>query len=151
MIGLLQRVSNAQVTVAGERVGSIGRGLLVLLGVQRGDSSLEADRLLDRLVTYRVFDDAAGRMNRSLLDCGGELLVVSQFTLAADTRQGTRPGFSRAAAPADAARLYQYFVDAARVKLGRVETGRFGAHMQVRLENDGPVTFWLEVTPRRAE
>ena len=148
MIGLLQRVARADVDVDGETVGEIGPGLLVLLGVARGDSTREADRLLERIATYRIFDDAEGRMNVSLADSGGALLVVSQFTLAADTHKGTRPGFSTAAAPADGERLYDYFVAAARQRIGSVATGRFGARMKVTLINDGPVTFWLEVTPR---
>jgi D-tyrosyl-tRNA(Tyr) deacylase len=147
MIGLLQRVTNASVTADGAIVGAIGPGVLLLLGVQRGDSEREADRLLERVVTYRIFDDTDGRMNVSLLDCGGGLLVVSQFTLAAETRKGTRPGFSTAATPADGERLYEYFVGAARQRLASVATGRFGARMQVALTNDGPVTFWLEVAP----
>lgn len=147
MIGLLQRVTTATVTVDGAVVGAIGPGLLLLLGVQRGDSPREADRLLERVATYRIFDDADGRMNVSLLDSGGALLVVSQFTLAAQTRKGTRPGFSTAAAPADGERLYEYFLAAARRRIGSVASGRFGARMQVTLSNDGPVTFWLEVTP----
>lgn len=150
MIGLLQRVTGAAVTVDGDTVGRIGRGLLVLLGVQKGDGTVEADRLLERIVTYRVFDDDAGRMNRSLLDVGGELLVVSQFTLVADTRTGTRPGFSTAASPADGERLYEHFVAAARRRVAVVATGRFGAAMQVSLVNDGPVTFSLEVRPNPA-
>jgi D-tyrosyl-tRNA(Tyr) deacylase len=148
VIGLLQRVRSASVRVGDEPVGDIGPGLLVLLGVQRGDGEAEADRLLERLVTYRVFDDAEGRMNRSLLDTGGDLLLVSQFTLAAETRNGTRPGFSTAAAPADGERLYEHVLAAARRRVGRVAAGRFGAYMQVSLVNDGPVTFWLEVAPR---
>ena len=148
MIGLLQRVTSACVRVDGEVVGEIGPGLLVLLGVQKGDAEGGADRLLERLLTYRVFDDADGRMNRSLLDTGGSLLLVSQFTLAAETRKGTRPGFSTAAPPAEGERLYDYVVAAARRRLARVATGRFGANMQVSLVNDGPVTFWLEVAPR---
>ncbi len=147
MIGLLQRVTEAVVRVDGRPVGEIGRGLLVLLGVQRGDTVREADRLLERIAGYRVFDDSEGRMNVSLLDSGGALLVVSQFTLAAETRKGTRPGFSTAAAPADGERLYDHFVAEARRRIGTVATGRFGAEMQVSLTNDGPVTFWLEVTP----
>jgi D-tyrosyl-tRNA(Tyr) deacylase len=150
MIGLLQRVTQASVEADGAVVGEIGRGLVVLLGVQRGDSQREADRLLERIVTYRVFDDADGRMNLSVLDTGGALLVVSQFTLAAETRKGTRPGFSTAAAPADGERLYEYFVAAARQRVGSLATGRFGARMQVTLTNDGPVTFWLEVAPGHA-
>jgi D-tyrosyl-tRNA(Tyr) deacylase len=147
MIGLLQRVTSASVTVDGAVVGAIGPGVLLLLGVQRGDGEREAARLLERVATYRIFDDADGRMNVSLADCGGALLVVSQFTLAAETRKGTRPGFSTAAAPADGERLYEHFVAAARLRIGSVATGRFGARMQVSLTNDGPVTFWLEVTP----
>ena len=150
VIGLLHRVTHATVTIAGADVGSIGAGLLVLLGVQRGDTAREADRLLERIVTYRVFDDAAGRMNRSLGDVAGALLVVPQFTLAAETRKGTRPGFSSAAAPPDAERLYDYFVVAARARGNLVATGRFGAQMKVSLTNDGPVTFWLEVAPDKA-
>jgi len=147
MIGLLQRVSEASVTVNGQAVGRIGRGLLVLVGVQRGDSEREADRLLERLLTYRVFPDDEGRMNRSLLDIGGGLLLVPQFTLAADTRKGTRPGFSRAAEPAEGRRLFDYITSQALRRHSTVETGVFGANMQVALVNDGPVTFWLEVAP----
>jgi len=149
MIGLIQRVNSSRVEVNGEVVGAIGTGLLVLLGVQRNDSEREADRLLERLLTYRVFDDAEGRMNRSLLDLGGELLVVSQFTLAADTHKGTRPGFSTAAPPSEAEHLYEYFVRRARECPLAVATGRFGANMSVHLVNSGPVTFWLEVKPER--
>lgn len=148
MIGLLQRVSAAAVRVEGAVVGEIGAGLLVFLGVQRGDGEAEADRLLERVLTYRVFDDGEGRMNRSLLDVGGGLLLVSQFTLAAETRKGTRPGFSTAAAPDEGRRLYDYVVQSARNRMGSVATGQFGAHMQVSLTNDGPVTFWLEVPPQ---
>ncbi len=148
MIGLLQRVSSAAVAVDGEVVGSIGGGLLVLVGVQRGDTEREADRLLERLLTYRVFADDEGRMNRSLQDTGGGLLLVSQFTLAADTRKGTRPGFSPAAAPELGRRLFDYMIQTARERHSTVETGVFGANMQVSLVNDGPVTFWLEVSPQ---
>ncbi len=148
MIGLLQRVSSAAVAVNGEVVGSIGGGLLVLVGVQRGDTEREADRLLERLLTYRVFADDEGRMNRSLQDTGGGLLLVSQFTLAADTRKGTRPGFSPAAAPELGRRLFDYMIQTARERHSTVETGVFGANMQVSLVNDGPVTFWLEVSPQ---
>jgi D-tyrosyl-tRNA(Tyr) deacylase len=147
MIGLLQRVARASVAVDGAVVGEIGAGLLVLLGVQRGDTEREADRLLERIATYRVFEDPDGRMNLSLADTGGALLVVSQFTLAAETRTGTRPGFSTAAPPAEGERLYLHFVACARRRIGSVATGRFGARMQVTLINDGPVTFWLEVSP----
>jgi D-tyrosyl-tRNA(Tyr) deacylase len=149
MIGLIQRVSSAKVVVDTEVVGQIGHGLLMLLGIERGDGPREADRLLERVLTYRVFDDGEGKMNRSLMDTGGELLVVSQFTLAADTHKGTRPGFSTAASPEDGAHWYEYVVGEARRKLGTVATGRFGAHMAVSLVNDGPVTFWLQVAPQR--
>lgn len=145
MIGLLQRVSHAEVRVETKLVGAIQAGLLVLVGVERGDSEQQADRLLERLLTYRVFADDEGRMNRSLQDVGGGLLLVSQFTLAADTRKGTRPGFSPAAEPHEGKRLFDYLVRRAREQHGVVETGEFGAHMQVTLTNDGPVTFWLQV------
>src|SRR5262245_24707646 len=123
MIGLLQRVTRAQVTVEGRVTGAIGTGLLVLVGVERGDAVAQGDRLLERILTYRVFADAEGRMNRSLRDVGGALLLVSQFTLAADTRSGTRPGFSTAAEPAEGRRLFDYFVSEARRLHGPVETG----------------------------
>lgn len=144
MIGLIQRVSSANVSVEGDITGEIGRGLLVLVGVQKGDDRQKADRLLDKLLRYRVFPDSEGKMNLSLVDIAGDLLVVSQFTLAADTRKGTRPGFSTAAAPADAEALYDYFCEAAKKRI-HTNTGHFGADMQVSLVNDGPVTFWLEV------
>ncbi len=147
MIGLLQRVTEASVTVDGRTIGRIGPCLLVLLGVERGDSDRDGDRLLHRLLGYRVFEDADGRMNRSLLDVGGALLVVSQFTLAADTTSGTRPGFSTAAPPDEGRRLYERFVAAARTRVAEVATGSFGAYMQVSLVNDGPVTFRLRVAP----
>lgn len=143
MIGLLQRVSSAHVVVEHETIARIANGLLVLVGVERGDSEREADRLLERLLGYRVFADAEGRMNRSLQDVNGGLLLVPQFTLAADTAKGTRPGFSTAAAPEEGARLYAYFVQRARQSHPDVGTGRFGADMKVTLTNDGPVTFWL--------
>lgn len=145
MIGLLQRVSHAIVRVETRTVGSIQAGLLVLVAVERGDAQQQADRLLERLLTYRVFPDDEGRMNRSLQDTGGGLLLVPQFTLAADTRKGTRPGFSPAAEPQESKRLFEYLVRRARERHGVVETGEFGAHMQVSLTNDGPVTFWLHV------
>ncbi|MEO7496744.1 MAG: D-aminoacyl-tRNA deacylase [Massilia sp.] len=147
MIGLLQRVSQASVVVEGATVGAIGAGLLVLLCAEKGDSEREADALLTKLLAYRVFSDEAGKMHRSVADIGGALLVVPQFTLAADTRSGTRPSFSPAAAPADGLRLFDYFVGAARRRHGTVETGQFGADMKVSLTNDGPVTFWLQVAP----
>ncbi len=148
MIALLQRVSSAGVEIAGTPVSAIGTGLLVLLGVERGDGDTEAARLAERVLGYRVFEDDAGRMNRSLVDTGGGLLVVPQFTLAADTRKGTRASFTPAAPPEEGERLYAAFVAAARARHPDVATGRFGADMQVRLVNDGPVTFWLQVRPR---
>jgi len=144
MIALIQRVSSAAVTVDSETVGAIGRGILALIGVQRGDTMASADRLLERVLTYRIFSDEQGKMNLSLRDIQGELLLVSQFTLAADTQKGTRAGFSRAAAPEEAKRLFDYFLDRARASHGTVAAGVFGADMQVSLVNDGPVTFWLE-------
>ncbi|WP_457665655.1 D-aminoacyl-tRNA deacylase [Thiolapillus sp.] len=144
MIGLLQRVSRASVEVEGEVIGEIGRGLLVLIGVQRDDSAQRADRLLERLLGYRVFPDDAGRMNRSLQDIQGGLLLVPQFTLPADTRKGTRPGFSTAAAPEEGKRLFHHILQKAEQAYSPVASGRFGADMQVSLVNDGPVTFWLE-------
>ena len=143
MIALLQRVSEASVSVDGKTIGSIGRGILVLLGVERGDSEGEADRLLEKILAYRIFPDDAGKMNRSLRDIRGELLAVPQFTLVADTKSGTRPGFSSGASPADGERLFAYFAG----KSGAA-TGRFGADMKVSLVNDGPVTFWLQVSPQ---
>lgn len=145
MIGLLQRVSQAGVVVDGETVGAIGPGLLVLLCAERNDTAREADMLLSKLLSYRVFSDEAGKMNRSVIDVAGGLLLVPQFTLAADTQSGTRPSFTPAAPPEEGKRLFDYFVDKARAKHTVVETGRFGAHMQVSLTNDGPVTFWLQV------
>jgi D-tyrosyl-tRNA(Tyr) deacylase len=147
MIGLLQRVTAAEVRVAGETVGQIGRGLLVLVGVEKNDAEAQADRLLERLLSYRVFPDADDKMNRSLQDIQGGLLLVSQFTLAADTRKGTRPGFSPAAEPAEGRRLFDFLVGRARERHPVVQTGVFGAQMQVALTNDGPVTFWLQVPP----
>ena len=144
MIGLLQRVSAAQVTVDDERIARIGAGLLVLVGVQRGDTEAQAEQLLERLLTYRVFPDVQGRMNLSLQESGGGLLLVPQFTLAADTRKGRRPSFSSAAAPADGQRLYGYLLGRACERHAGVASGRFGADMKVTLTNDGPVTFWLE-------
>ena len=144
MIGLLQRVTQAQVRVDGEIVGAIERGLLVLIGVQRGDTEARAARLLERLLGYRVFPDAADRMNLSLHDIGGGLLLVPQFTLAADTRKGTRASFTSAAPPDEGKRLFDHLVGLADATHPSVATGRFGADMQVSLINDGPVTFWLE-------
>ncbi|HEY4645148.1 MAG TPA: D-aminoacyl-tRNA deacylase [Steroidobacteraceae bacterium] len=144
MIALIQRVTRAEVTVGEASVARIERGILAFIGVRKGDTEVAADRLLERIVGYRIFSDDAGRMNLSLKDVGGDLLLVSQFTLAADTRSGMRAGFSTAAAPDEGRRLFDHLVDAARASLPRVATGEFGAHMQVSLVNDGPVTFWLE-------
>ncbi len=147
MIGLLQRVTQARVEVGAASVGTIGSGLLVLVCAERGDSEAEADRLLERVLGYRVFADAEGKMNLSLREVHGGLLLVPQFTLAADTHKGMRPSFTPAAAPADGERLFDYFVSRARASHAAVECGRFGAHMQVSLTNDGPVTIWLRVEP----
>lgn len=144
MIALLQRVSSASVRVAGECIGAIDAGLLVLIGVQPADDEQAAQRLLERLLAYRVFPDAQGRMNLSLADTAGGLLLVPQFTLAADTRKGNRPGFSTAAPPEQAERLFLRLCELAKAAHRRVETGRFGADMQVALVNEGPVTFWLQ-------
>jgi len=144
MIALLQRVSHAEVTVEGKSVGAIGPGLLVLVGVRPTDDEVSARRLLARVRLYRVFPDRAGKMNLSLTQVNGQLLLVPQFTLAADTAKGLRPGFSTAAPPEQGRRLFEVLVQAARDDLGSVQTGLFGAHMQVSLTNDGPVTIWLE-------
>jgi len=144
MIALLQRVSHARVEVAGAVVGEIGAGLLVLLAVESTDTQAQADRLVERLLGYRVFEDSNGRMNLSLADTGGGLLLVPQFTLAADTTRGARPSFTGAATPEHGRALFDYAVQRTLGQLGeRVATGQFGAHMQVSLTNDGPVTFWL--------
>ena len=148
MIALVQRVAEASVAVGGETVGAIGTGLLALLGVERGDSEAEAARLAERVLGYRIFPDSDGKMNRSLADIQGELLVVPQFTLVADTKSGARRSFSRGASPAEGERLYLVFVEEAKKRKARVATGRFGAHMKVSLVNDGPVTFWLQVAPQ---
>jgi D-tyrosyl-tRNA(Tyr) deacylase len=147
MIALLQRVSEARVVVEGATVGEIARGLLVLVGVEAGDSEREADRLLERVIGYRVFPDDAGKMNLSLRDIGGGLLLVPQFTLAADTRKGARPSFSTVAPPAEGQRLFDHVLAQARTRHAPVASGRFGADMKVGLINDGPVTFWLQVAP----
>jgi len=144
MIALIQRVTQADVTVAGQCVGRIGPGILALVGVAAGDGSAEADRLLDRLLTYRIFPDETGRMNRDLVQRGGGLLLVPQFTLAADTRKGNRPGFSTAAPPEAARRLFDHLLASARQRHPAVASGEFGADMQVALVNDGPVTFVLD-------
>jgi len=144
MIALIQRVAEARVEVDGDTVGQIGAGLLALVAIQPGDGETQAQRLLERLLGYRIFADEEGRMNRSLAQTGGGLLLVSQFTLAADTKQGMRPGFSTAATPAEGERWFNRLVQLAKERHAPVEIGRFGAHMKVSLVNDGPVTFWLE-------
>jgi len=144
MIGLIQRVSAARVTVAGDTMGEIGRGLLALVAVHRDDSDKDVGRLAERILTYRVFPDTEGRMNRSLLDESLGLLLVPQFTLAADTRKGTRASFTKAAPPAMGEAYFDRLVRICRERLETVEIGVFGANMQVSLTNDGPVTFWLE-------
>ena len=146
MIGLIQRVSDAQVVVDGEVIGKIDRGLLLLLGVQKEDTEALSDKLLHKVINYRVFEDDAGRMNNSLQDIEGELLVVSQFTLPANTKKGLRPSFTSSGDPELARGLYDYFVKQAGESLVKpVQTGQFAADMKVSLTNDGPVTFWLEV------
>jgi len=147
MIGLLQRVSRASVTVNNRIVADIGPGLAVLVAIQRNDTAVQAKRLLARILTYRVFEDEAGRMNLDLTQVDGGLLLVPQFTLAANTRKGTRPSFTAAADPEYSQALYGEFVAAARSKWHKVATGVFGANMDVSLVNQGPVTFWLEVPP----
>lgn len=144
MIGLLQRVTQASVRVDEELVGQIGRGLLVLVAVHRDDADADIERLADRILGYRVFPDAEDRMNRSVVDENLELLLVPQFTLAADTKKGTRASFTRAAAPEMGAAFFERLVGSCKKRLDTVETGRFGANMKVTLTNDGPVTFWLE-------
>jgi D-tyrosyl-tRNA(Tyr) deacylase len=146
MIALLQRVTQAQVSVDNQIIGQINTGLLVLLGVEKADTQQQAERLLQRVLTYRVFSDAQDKMNLSLKDIQGGLLLVPQFTLPADTRKGTRPSFTPAAPPEQGLRLFNYFCEQATQQHSTVETGQFGANMQVSLTNDGPVTFWLQVT-----
>jgi D-tyrosyl-tRNA(Tyr) deacylase len=145
MIALIQRVTRAQVDVAGETVGKIGPGLLALVAVQPADGEPQAQRMVERLMGYRVFADEAGKMNKSLSDTNGGLLLVSQFTLAADTATGMRPSFTSAAAPEHGRKWFERLVELAKNRHSTVEIGRFGAHMEVSLVNDGPVTFWLEV------
>jgi D-aminoacyl-tRNA deacylase len=147
LIALIQRVSSAKVEVEGQAVGEIGRGILALVGVERGDGEAEAARLVERVLGYRIFPDSEGKMNLSLTDVQGSVLAVSQFTLAADTKSGTRPGFSTAAAPDDGRRLFDLYVQKTKDKNIPVQTGVFGADMKVSLVNDGPVTFWLQVRP----
>ncbi|MGR3634647.1 MAG: D-aminoacyl-tRNA deacylase [Shimia sp.] len=145
MRALLQRVSEALVTVDGDVIGRSGPGLLVLICAMQGDTEAQADKLAAKVAKCRVFEDDAGKMNRSVLDIGGSALVVSQFTLAADTRSGNRPGFSTAAAPAEGERLYEYFAAQLAAQGVPVETGRFGADMKVALVNDGPITIWMDI------
>ena len=145
MIGLLQRVTQAKVEVSETLIGEVSKGLLILLGIERGDTEKQVDRLLERLLGYRVFEDDTGRMNLSLRDIEGGMLIVPQFTLPADTQKGTRPSFTPAASPEEGERLYDYFVVQAKQAHTDIATGQFGADMQVSLVNDGPVTFWLKV------
>lgn len=144
MIGLIQCVKWAKVEVEDQTVGEIAHGLLVLLGVEQGDNQAKADKLLEKVLNYRVFSDEQGKINLNVQQAGGSLLVVSQFTLAADTNKGLRPSFSRGAAPQEANALYEYFHQQAAQKI-HTQTGQFAADMQVSLQNDGPVTFWLQV------
>jgi D-aminoacyl-tRNA deacylase len=150
VIALIQRVREARVQVAGLTTGAIHRGILALVGVEKGDTEREAERLAERVIGYRIFADDAGKMNRSLADVRGGLLIVPQFTLAADTHSGARPSFSSAAPPAEGEKLYLRFVELARARHSPVETGTFAADMQVSLVNDGPVTFWLQVRATNA-
>jgi D-tyrosyl-tRNA(Tyr) deacylase len=151
VIALIQRVREARVQVTGLTTGAIHRGILALVGVEKGDTEREAERLAERVIGYRIFADDGGKMNRSLADVRGGLLIVPQFTLAADTHSGARPSFSSAAPPAEGEKLYLRFVELARARHSPVETGTFAADMQVSLVNDGPVTFWLQVRPANAE
>jgi len=146
VIALLQRVTQANVVVEGREIASIGHGLLVLLGVEKQDDAAKADRLIHKILNYRVFEDAAGKMNLSLRDTAGELLLVPQFTLAAETNSGMRPSFSSAASPADGKVWFDYAVKQCSELLPQLQTGEFGADMQVGLVNDGPVTFWLQIS-----
>lgn len=145
MIGLIQRVTSASVEVDGQVVGEIGKGILLFLGVEKGDDEAVTCRLVNRVINYRIFEDVAGKMNESLLDQGGELLIVPQFTLPADTRKGMRPSFTPAAPPDQGQVLFESFIAEAGEYLDHVQTGVFGAEMQVSLVNDGPATFWLTV------
>jgi len=150
VIALIQRVREARVQVAGLTIGAIHRGILALIGVEKSDTEREAERLAERVIGYRIFADDGGKMNRSLADVRGGLLIVPQFTLAADTQSGARPSFSSAAPPAEGEKLYLRFVELARARHALVETGSFAADMQVSLVNDGPVTFWLQVRATNA-
>ena len=145
MIGLLQRVTSASVVIANNNFAHIQQGLLVFVGIEKQDTEAQAERLLDRLISYRVFSDQDGKMNLSLIDVKGDLLLVPQFTLPADTKRGTRPSFSSAASPEAGERLFNYLLSHARQSCSNVAAGKFGADMQVELVNDGPVTFWLQV------
>lgn len=145
MLGLMQRVKKASVAVADERVGEIEQGILLLLGIEKNDTEITADKLIDKVLAYRIFSDENNKMNCNVQQIDGGVLVVSQFTLAADTKKGLRPSFSKAAPPAEAEQLYNYFVKKLREKHGKVATGVFAADMQVSLVNDGPVTFILEM------
>jgi D-tyrosyl-tRNA(Tyr) deacylase len=147
VIALIQRVTEARVEVDGSVIGAIGRGILALVGVERGDGEAQAGRLVEKVLGYRIFPDQAGKMNLSLLDIGGELLAVPQFTLAADTKTGTRAGFSTAASPDEGMRLFNLFAEISKKKIPATKTGQFGADMKVSLVNDGPVTFWLQASP----
>lgn len=149
MIALIQRVTGANVRVAGKPVGVIGAGIVALIGVERGDTEVEALLLAERVISFRIFADDAGKMNLSLKDVRGQILAVPQFTLAADTNSGARPSFSTAATPAEAERLFNKFVGKIQEWTPRVATGQFGAEMQLSLVNDGPVTFWLQASPKR--
>lgn len=150
MIALLQRVTQAEIAIEGACIARIGAGLLCFIGVERGDSEREAERLLERVLTYRVFSDSAGRMNCSLTETGGSLLLVPQFTLAADTRKGARPSFTPAATPEQGRELFAYCCTSAQRLHANMACGQFAADMQVSLINDGPVTFWLQVAPTSA-
>ena len=150
MIALLQRVTEARVVVDGKIVGEIEEGILALIGVEKGDANTQADRLLERILSYRIFPDAEDKMNLSLATIKGGLLLVPQFTLAADTQKGTRPSFSSAAHPGEGERLFDYLLSSAEQVYTNIASGVFGADMKVSLTNDGPVTFWLQVPPKLA-
>lgn len=144
MIGLLQRVKNASVTVNDQVIGAVGKGLLVLVCAEKGDSAEQCEKLAKKVLAYRIFEDENGKMNKSVSDIGGEILIVSQFTLAADTAKGLRPSFTPAADPETGKRLYEHFIERVRESGLKTQTGQFGANMQVSLINDGPVTIWLK-------
>lgn len=144
MIGLLQRVKNASVTVNDQVIGAVGKGLLVLVCAEKGDSAEQCEKLVKKVLAYRIFEDENGKMNKSVSDIGGEILIVSQFTLAADTAKGLRPSFTPAADPETGKRLYEHFIERVRESGLKTQTGQFGANMQVALINDGPVTIWLK-------